>query len=62
MGLQTLATVNMRCKTDKEKNLQKYSKFIEEAAGKGVDFLVLPDVYEFIADRSIYYPPTHHKK
>ncbi|NIQ34300.1 MAG: carbon-nitrogen hydrolase family protein [Nitrososphaeria archaeon] len=44
MGLHTLATVNMRCEADKEKNLQKYTKFIEEAAGKGAALLVLPEL------------------
>lgn len=39
----TLATVSMNVTFDKEKNLQKYFKFIDEAAAKQAKLLVFPE-------------------
>jgi predicted amidohydrolase len=40
----TLGAVSMRCSHDYASNLKKYREFIEEAADRGVDFLVFPEV------------------
>jgi predicted amidohydrolase len=40
----TLGAVSMHCSHDYASNWKKYREFIEEAAGRGVDFLVFPEV------------------
>jgi predicted amidohydrolase len=40
----TLGAVSMHCSHDFESNLRKYREFIEEAAQRGVDLLVFPEV------------------
>ncbi len=40
----TLGAVSMHCAHDYASNLKKYREFIDEAAGRGVDFLVFPEV------------------
>jgi predicted amidohydrolase len=40
----TLGAVSMHCSHDVQSNLKKYLEFIDEAAGRGVDFLVFPEV------------------
>jgi predicted amidohydrolase len=43
-GPTTLGAVAMHCSHDPEANWKKYVAFIEEAAAKGVDYLVFPEV------------------
>src|SRR5215204_268128 len=43
-GETTLGAVSMRCSHDPEANWKKYLSFIDEAALRGVDYLVFPEV------------------
>lgn len=43
-GATTLGAVSMRCAHDPEANWKQYVAFIEEAALRGVDYLVFPEV------------------
>lgn len=44
MAEVTLAAANVKITHDKRRNLQRFLELIDEAAGKGVDLLVLPEV------------------
>lgn len=39
-----IATVAMNCKFDKQYNLDKYLKYIEEAAAQNVELIVFPEL------------------
>ena len=43
-GETTLGAVSMHCSHDPEANWKKYLYFIDEAALRGVDYLVFPEV------------------
>lgn len=43
MGKTIIATVNMHVEYDKEKNLEKYIRYIDESAGKGAELIVFPE-------------------
>ena len=40
----TIAAANVRVTHDKERNLRRFGELIEEAAARGVDFLVFPEL------------------
>ncbi|MBA7523605.1 Deaminated glutathione amidase [subsurface metagenome] len=43
-----IATIQMNSRGNKEKNVQKAEKFIDEAAGKGVKVVALPELFNFL--------------
>lgn len=43
MGTVTIATTAMNVSHDKQKNLEKYFRFIDEAASRGADLIVFPE-------------------
>lgn len=39
---------------DKEKNVERVSRMVEEAASGGANFVLLPEVFSFVADASLW--------
>lgn len=42
----TVAAVQMYCNRSREKNIEKAEQFVREAAGKGAQIVLLPELFE----------------
>lgn len=58
----TVAAVQMYCNRSREKNIEKAEQFVREAAGKGAQIVLLPELFEtwYFCQERIMPPMSWH--
>ena len=49
-----VALVQLQAGANKEKNVERACRMVEDAASSGADFVLLPEVFSFVADASLW--------